>query len=167
MNFRNHQTGMLDWGIGGLTVYRELKRLDPLRSIVYFSDSGVTPYGKLSRPALEKRVSRVCEHFLERDIQELVIACNAASTVAPHLRRKYAACGLRVVDVISSGIRLAEGASWQRLGVIGGERTIRSQVYQRVLGRRGRVVVGRIAQPLSALIERGELDTPQMHETLA
>src|SRR2546423_624412 len=125
MNFRNHQTGMLDWGIGGLTVYRELKRLDPLRSIVYFSDSGATPYGKLSQTALEKRVSRVGDYILGRGIHELIIACNAASTVVPRLRRKYAGCGLRMVDVISSGIRLAEGASWRRLGVIGGERTIR------------------------------------------
>jgi glutamate racemase len=167
MRVATHQTAVIDWGIGGLSVYRAIKRKDPGRTIVYLSDSGATPYGKMSSRELEARLTRICEHFMAEGIQEIVVACNAGSTVAPRLRRRYAGTGLRLVDVISCGIRMVQRTSLPRLGVIGGERTIRSQIYQRELSTGTRQVVGRIAQPLSALIERGELDSPLMHRTLS
>jgi glutamate racemase len=166
MELSQYQTVVMDWGIGGLSVYREIKRCDPKRSIVYFSDSGTTPYGKLPPQKLESRVAQVCEHFMQRGIREMVIACNAAGTAAPWLRSRYASCGLRIVDVISSGIRMIKNTSFRRLGVIGGRRTILSRIYQRALSTKRRKITGRIAQPLSALIERGELNTPLMNETL-
>jgi glutamate racemase len=166
MDLSQHQTVVMDWGIGGLSVYREIKRCDPQRSIVYFSDSGSTPYGKMPPRELETRVTDVCENFLQKGVHEIVIACNAAGTVAPRLRSRYANTGLRIVDVISSGIRMTKSTPLRRIGVIGGRRTIRSQIYQRALSTLKRKVIGRVAQPLSALIERGELDTLLMHETL-
>lgn len=161
-----HQTVVMDWGIGGLTVYREIKRLDPKRSIAYFSDSGVEPYGKMPQRDLEARVAKVCEFFVQQGIREIVIACNAASTVAPQMRQRFGSMGVHIVDVISAGIRTVQSTSFRRVGIIGGRRTILSRIYQRALSTSRRHVEGRIAQPLSALIERGELDSPAMHETL-
>jgi glutamate racemase len=166
MDLSQYQTVVMDWGVGGLSVYREIKRLDPARSIVYFSDSGTEPYGKLSSQALEARVSTVCEFFMQHGLREIVIACNAASTAVPRLRKQFDASGLHISDIISSGIRTVQGTSFRRVAVIGGRRTILSRIYQRALSTPRRQVVGRIAQPLSALIERGELDSSVMHETL-
>jgi glutamate racemase len=161
-----HQTVVMDWGTGGLTVYREIKRLDPKRGIVYFSDSGVQPYGKMRQRDLEARVAKVCEFVVQQGIREIVIACNAASTVAPQMRKRFHSTGLHIVDVISAGIRTVQSTSFRRVGVIGGRRTILSRIYQRALSTPRRHVEGRIAQPLSALIERGELDSSMMHTTL-
>jgi glutamate racemase len=166
MDISQYQTVVMDWGVGGLTIHREIKRLDPSRSIVYFSDSGTVPYGKQSPRGLEARVATVCEFFMQHGIREMVIACNAASTVAPRLRKQFDASGLHISDIISSGIRTVQSTSFRRVGLIGGRRTILSQIYQRALSTSRRQIVGRIAQPLSALIERGELDTSVMHETL-
>lgn len=161
-----YQTLVFDWGIGGLSVYREIKRRDPRRRIVYFSDSGTTPYGRMRPLELESRVAQVCQYFLRQEIREIVIACNAASTAAPWLRSRHELRAVRIVDVISSGIRMVKSTSLRRIGVIGGRRTILSRIYQRALSTKRRRVAGRIAQPLSALIERGELNTPLMQETL-
>ncbi len=166
MDISRHQTVVMDWGTGGLTVYREIKRLDPKRSIVYFSDSGVEPYGKMRQRDLEARVAKVCEYFAQQGIREFVIACNAASTAAPQIRKRFDSTGFHIVDVISAGIRTVQGTSFRRVGVIGGRRTILSRIYQRALTSSRRRVEGHIAQPLSALIERGELDSSAMHETL-
>src|SRR5947207_1536000 len=133
MDLSRYQTAVIDWGIGGLSVYREITRCDPRRSVVYFSDSGATPYGKMPPRELESRVVQVCEHFLQHPIREIVIACNAAGTVAPRLRSRYRPRGVRVVDVISSGIRLIKSTSFHRVAVIGGRRTILSRIYQRAL----------------------------------
>jgi glutamate racemase len=166
MDLSQYQTVVMDWGIGGLSVYREIKRLDPSRNIVYFSGSGTEPYGKLSPRSLQARVAKVCEFFMQHGLREMMIACNAASTAAPRLRKQFDASGLHISDIISSGIRTVQGTSFRRVAVIGGTRTILSRIYQRALSTPRRHVVGRIAQPLSALIERGELDSSVMHETL-
>jgi glutamate racemase len=163
----SYQTAVMDWGIGGLSVYREIKRRDPNRSIVYFSDSGITPYGKLPPRELESRAVQVCEYFTQNNMREIVLACNAAGTVASQLRSRYKSSGVRIMDVISSGIRLVKSTSFRRVGVIGGQRTILSRIYQCNLTTARRKIIGRIAQPLSALIERGELDSPAMEATLA
>ena len=167
MDLSRYQTVVMDWGIGGLSVYREIKRRDPQRGIVYFSDSGSIPYGKLLPQQLESRVAQVWDHFMQQGILEMVIACNAAGTAAPQLRQRYAARGFRIIDVIDSGIRMVKGTSLRRVGVIGGRRTILSRIYQRALSTKRREIIGRIAQPLSALIERGELNTPLMQETIS
>ena len=167
MDLSCYQTVVIDWGIGGLSVYREIKRRDPSRSIVYFSDSGTTAYGKLSPQELESRVTQLCGYFVQNQVREIVIACNAAGTVASQLRSRYESTDVRIIDVISSGIRLIKSTSFRCVGVIGGRRTILSRIYQRNLTTPERKIIGRIAQPLSALIERGELGTPLMHATLA
>ncbi len=162
-----YQTAIMDWGIGGLSVYHEIKRLGSRRRIVYFSDSGVIPYGKMKPAELERRLTQVCDHFVQQGIREMVVACNAGSTVAPRLRSHYEPRGVRIIDVISSGINLVESTSFRRVGIIGGRRTILSRIYQKALTTPQRKIVARIAQPLSALIERGELDTPMMQAVLA
>lgn len=167
MDLSRYQTVVIDWGIGGLSVYREIKRLNPRRRIVYFSDSGEPPYGKMKAVELEDRVAQVCEYFVQQGIRELVIACNSGSTVAPRLRSRYQARGVEIIDVISSGIKLVKNSSFHHVGIIGGRRTILSRIYQKALTTPRRKIIARIAQPLSAMIERGELDTPMMQATLA
>ena len=82
------------------------------------------------------------------------------------MRKRFHSTGLHIVDVISAGIRTVQSTSFRRVGVIGGRRTILSRIYQCALSTPRRQVEGRIAQPLSALIERGELDSSEMHQTL-
>ena len=39
--------GMLDSGVGGLTVYKEVRKKFPNEDIVYFGDTKSFPYGKI------------------------------------------------------------------------------------------------------------------------
>lgn len=156
--------GILDWGIGGVDFYRRLRAGHPEVPVVYWSDSGATPYGKLTSDALARRVSAVAAALRERGVTHLVIACNAASTVIDHPRLDV---GVPVCGVIAPAIAAALADPARRVGVIGGRRTIRSGLYRRGLLAGGRRVVQRVAQPLSARVERGELDTPELHAELA
>ena len=51
--------GIIDWGIGGIGVYKLIKERRPEVSVVYFSDTGVMPYGKMSRAELAARLDAV------------------------------------------------------------------------------------------------------------
>ncbi len=151
--------GMIDWGIGGIGIYRRLKERFPRASVTYFSDTGFTPYGKTTRRELIERLERVIRFLREHDVTQVVIGCNAASTVVDDLR-----CGgIEVSGVIKPAVDLAAHIKPQDLGLIGGRRTVVSGVYRRGLAAAGIGLKQRIAQPLSGLIEMGEIDSPVLH----
>src|SRR5947209_3201666 len=79
------QLGIIDWGIGGISVLKALgEKLADIRA-VYFSDTGATPYGKMSRGELAARLDVVIEFLKSKGVTHIVIGCNAASTAIPHL----------------------------------------------------------------------------------
>jgi glutamate racemase len=166
--------GILDWGIGGLGCYRALRELDPALRVVYFSDAGFTPYGKVPARALATRVLEVAAELRARGVRELAIACNAASSVLPELGVTGArgvlqteAGELHVSGIVAHGVALARAARVRKLGVVGGARAIRSNVYGAPLRAAGLEVVQRVAQPLSARVEAGDLASQALRRELA
>lgn len=163
---RNREKALLlDWGIGGLSVYKEIQRLRPELEIVYISDSGFTPYGKVPAPALAARVAEVIAWGRRHHgVSRAVIACNAASTV---LSEVQALCpGFPVAGVIEAGLALVRESGSRTVGVIGGLRTIESRIFSTGLRADHIQVLEQVAQPLSALIERGVLSGPELESTL-
>lgn len=166
--------GILDWGIGGLGFWQALRRRHPGVPVLYWSDAGETPYGKLPAARLAARVREVAGRMRERGVRRLVIACNAASTVLPPLGVAgdagvidTAIGPVEVTGVIAHAVRMAAASGARTLGVIGGRRTIRSGIYRRALAAPGRRVVQRVAQPLSARIEAGDLASAALERELA
>ncbi|MEZ4782556.1 MAG: aspartate/glutamate racemase family protein [Candidatus Kapaibacterium sp.] len=145
--------GILDWGIGGLDFYSQFKRERPDAGVVYLSDAGCTPYGKLPRKALLSRVTLAVEFLMDNGATHVVVACNAASTVLPSISPSI---NENVLGIIDSGVETVKRTGVRNVGIVGGERTIRSGQYQRNLAAAGVLARGRIAQPLSGMIERGE-----------
>jgi glutamate racemase len=143
--------GVLDWGIGGLGFVAELWARAPGTPVVYLSDSGATPYGRLSRSALTARVQLAVNTLVARGAGRVVIACNAASSVADALRAP-----VPIASIVAAAAAAVPADLGGALWVLGGARTVRSGIYQRRLARPGRRVHGRIAQPLSAHVEAGE-----------
>ena len=149
---------ILDWGIGGISVLQAIKAQLGDIPVLYFSDTGATPYGKMSRPELVARLHRVIAFSQTQGATHLVIGCNAASTAIPFLKM----ADLPIEGVIESAVRLTAQMAPARLAVIGGRRTVLSGVYRRAFAERGIRVAQRIAQPLSALIESGDVSSPEL-----
>jgi len=141
---------VMDWGIGGVgTLQRLHGRV--AADWVYLSDSGQPPYGLLDDEALRARIRAVAEAFAP-DL--LVVACNAASAaLVPNL------CACRLVGVIAPGIALTlrQTAPGERIGILGGRRTIEAGLHAAALEAAGRLPLARVAQPLSAHVEAGRL----------
>ena len=150
--------GIIDWGIGGVGIYRLIRaRLGPVPAL-YFSDTGVTPYGKMSRRELVARVNSVLDFLRSQEISHLVVACNAASTVIPFLKVGR----LKVEGVVESAVRAAQRRRPTKLALIGGRRTVLSGIYRQALAERGIPVIQRIAQPLSGFIESGDVSSSML-----
>lgn len=157
---------ILDWGIGGFGLVAALNRQrqqQPQVAYTYFSDSGFAPYGKVAPQALALRLAQLARFLHERGVRELAIACNAASTVASEVDWP---AGLVVHDVITAGLALCLDKPARHLGIVGGRRTIVSRALATPLRQAGIMVSQRVAQPLSAHIERGNLDGADLHADL-
>ncbi|OBK19303.1 glutamate racemase [Mycobacterium asiaticum] len=153
--------GIVDWGIGGVGLVNALDRLAPGLPLLYWSDAGVTPYGRMSADELTDRLLTVVTDLAERGATEVVLACNAASTVVGRLE----SAPVPVEGIITHGLASVpeELAS---VGVAGGLRTIEAGHYRRGLARPGRTVLSRVAQPLSAHIEAGRAGSAQFLQDL-
>lgn len=159
MNRTPTRIGILDWGIGGIDTLVRLRARLPDQALVYWSDSGFTPYGKVPAEAL---AARICAVARALDVDLLVIACNAASTVIAQL-----GLSIPVVGVIEPGIALALESGARTIGILGGTRTIDAGLHATALGAAGRKVIALAAQPLSAHVEAGRLDGPELLADLA
>lgn len=148
--------GILDWGIGGIGLVCELDRCVPGLPVLYWSDAGATPYGRMRTADLVTRLSTVISELAGRGATEVVLACNAASTVAPRLTD----APVPVEGIIDHGLASVPDEIRGYVGVVGGRRTIASGCYRRGLSRPGREVLSRVAQPLSAHIEAGRAGSP-------
>lgn len=132
---RGDAIGIFDSGVGGLTVFREIRKRLPAENLIYLGDTARVPYGTKS-PEIVQLYSLQCAAFLQKKgVKALVVACNTASSCAlPLLRRSYPR--LPLTGVIEPGAKAALRESRRgRIGVIGTERTIRSGAYRQALAR--------------------------------
>ena len=153
--------GVCDWGIGGLGFFRTLQTARPDLDVTYLGDQGFLPYGRVPTHELTQRMTQLAEWFRDRSVTQLVVACNAASTVLP----KVHVPGIQLTGVIAPTINILLLDSTS-IGIIGGRRTILSQAYRKPLVARGIPVAQRVAQPISGLIEAGKANDEETHELL-
>ncbi|MGH2388432.1 MAG: glutamate racemase, partial [Chloroflexota bacterium] len=82
--------GFFDSGVGGLSIFRAVRRLLPAESMVYLADNAHFPYGALDDEALRALTSRLAAFLLTQDVKLIVAACNTATVHAlSHLRAVY------------------------------------------------------------------------------
>jgi glutamate racemase len=150
---------IIDYGIGGLGLYKMIRKDFPKLPLIYFSDSGEVPYGRLSKARLRARIGEVF-HFLQNEgVEKIIVACHSASSVVR-------ASDTNVIGLRSQTVRAVTKTKARYVGIIGGGRTIRSGFYRRELNKIGIKTSQRIAQPLSILVERGEVKGKSVEEAV-
>lgn len=152
---------VFDSGVGGLTVFKALRRTMPAERLIYFGDTARLPYGSKSKEVVRRFSLEIARFLAGKDIKLYVVACNSATALA--LPALQARLRIPVLGVIQPAVRAAVAASASRVvGVIATEATIASGVYQRELRRLlGKVCVPAAACPLLVpLVEEGWWDHP-------
>jgi glutamate racemase len=145
--------GILDWGIGGLGLYKSLKNKCSL-SITYLSDAGYTPYGKVDRANLRERVLTCIQYLQSQDCSIIAIACNSAGSTIMDLEHP---------NIVKSGIHLIKSSDSTNIGVIGGSGTIKSELF---MCDSNKSITQNVAQKMSAYIEAGTQDSKEAKNDL-
>lgn len=167
--------GVFDSGLGGLTAVRELFRVLPDESVVYFGDTARVPYGSKSCETVTRFSLEIARFLMRQDIKCLLVACNTASSYAlDTLKRRFEIPVVGVIDPAAGvavtgggrGVPVEGGSPPPRIGVIGTQATVASGAYARALAQLapGTHVVSRACPLFVPLIEEGWLDHAVMRK---
>jgi glutamate racemase len=166
MEERKKAIGLLDSGVGGLTLVKELKRLLPRENIVYFGDTARMPYGAKEPDAVRGFATEIIDFLAAtQDIKLMIVACNTATAVG--LSYYQARFPFPVLGVLEPGVHAALDKSRSgRIGVIGTEATIASKAYPNaILAKEKDAKVFDKACPLFVLLVENQLiDTPEAYK---
>lgn len=105
--------GVLDSGVGGLSVLRHIHQLLPGEALYYLADSAWAPYGPRPDHEIRERCCLIVDRMLEQGIKALVLACNTATAAAVvELRRRYD------IPIVAMEPGIKPAAAQSRSGVI-------------------------------------------------
>lgn len=152
----NKPIGVIDSGIGGLTVVKEILRQLPKEEILYIGDTARCPYGSRPPHEVSKYTWEMINYLVDKKIKMLVIACNTATAVILEEAKKV--LNIPVIGVIHPGaIAALKLTKNDYVGVIGTSGTISSGVYEKTLTSiNNKIKVESLPCPLFVpLVERG------------
>lgn len=82
--------GLFDSGVGGLSVFREIRKQLPHENLIYFADQAHVPYGARTLEEVRALSETITRWLLAQGAKMIVIPCNTASAAALHyLRQKF------------------------------------------------------------------------------
>lgn len=160
--------GVFDSGVGGLTVFRELKRELPHTKLIYLGDTARTPYGSKGPDTIKRYATECAIFLLSRGISKLVVACNTASSHS--LVELKSACGAipvfgTILPAVESALSASRGGT---VLVLGTKSTVRSNAFADALSKTGEIEIVQQACPLFVpLVEEGITEGRIVDETIS
>ena len=150
--------GVFDSGVGGLTVAREIMRQLPNEKMIYFGDTARVPYGSKSKDTILRYSRQIIRFLKTKNVKAIVVACNTASAYA--LDTIENELDIPIIGVVKPGAKVAVSKTVNnRIGIIGTEGTINSQLYTKYIQSKNSdiEVVGKACPLFVPLVEEGML----------
>ena len=158
--------GIFDSGIGGLSVFREIRKVIPEQSYIYYSDTAHCPYGEKSREYIIDRARTITRFLLEKGCEIFVVACNAATAAAiSTLREEFP------IKFIGMEPAIKPAAQSTKTGVVGVLATAGTLKATKYIDTRARwaqnvSIVEHIGQGFVELVEKGITTGPEAETTV-
>jgi glutamate racemase len=145
--------GVLDSGVGGLSVLREVRRTLPGEHLLYVADSAHSPYGDRDAAFINARVGAIADFLMARGAKAIVVACNTATGVAVDgLRQRL---HVPVVAIEPAVKPAAQVTRTGKIGVLATSRTLDSDRFARLVTTHA-AGLDVLEQPCPGLVEQIE-----------
>lgn len=157
----NKPIGVMDSGLGGLSVMRIMRQQMPHESLIFVGDQGHFPYGTKSATDIRRFALNIGHFLVHHHVKMMVVACNTATAEAlPLLQVKLP---IPVFGVVQPGAQAAIAVkNHQRVGVIATTATTKTDIYPRTLHQLSPdiTVFSLATQPLVSIVEHRQTGTP-------
>lgn len=148
--------GIFDSGVGGLTVFTEIRKTLPNENIIYLGDTKNFPYGNKKKEDIIDLAINNVEILLKKDVKIIVIACGTATSQAIDiLKQKY---NIPIIGIIEPTVEYVKKQQIEEIGVIATEGTIRSGAWENKLKEKidGIKVENKACPMLAEIAEEGK-----------
>ncbi len=159
--------GVLDSGVGGLSILREIRAQLPAEPLLYVADQAHVPYGPRTIEEVRAFTVGIARYLIAQGAKLIVVACNTASAAALYpLRAQFPE-----VPFVGMEPAVKPAASNTHNGVIGviaTETTFQGELYASVVGRFAQDVrvEKQVCPEFVLLAEAGETHTPRAREII-
>lgn len=153
--------GIFDSGLGGLSVWKEVKKACPSESLVYYADSGNCPYGSRPPEEIIGLSAEITRFLLTQNCKLIVVACNTATAAAiGYLRANFEVPFVGIEPALKPAALLTKTG---HIGVLATRGTFAGAHYQRTKEKfaSGVGVHIQIGEGLVELVENNQTDTPE------
>lgn len=132
--------GIFDSGYGGLTVFRDIKRLLPQYDYIYLGDNARAPYGPRDFETIYHYTLECVQHLFDMGCHLVILACNTASAKALRSIQQQdlpqMPAGRRVLGVIRPTAEVVGTYSASgEIGVLATRGTVLSESYVLEIGK--------------------------------
>jgi glutamate racemase len=151
--------GILDSGVGGLSVLRHIRALLPAEDLIYVADQAHVPYGARPAGQIRELSEGLTRFLLAQGAKLVVVACNTASAAALDTLRAIFT-DLPIVGMEPAVKPGAVQTRQGRIGILATEGTFGSHRYADLMARYAQGIVA-YEDPCAGLvaeIEAGRVD---------
>ncbi|MDP5106227.1 MAG: glutamate racemase [Polaribacter sp.] len=166
MTSKNSSIGIFDSGVGGTSIWKEIKTLLPNENTIYLSDSKNAPYGEKSKQNIIDLSIKNTDFLLHQNCKLIVVACNTATTNAIKvLRQKYKIPFIGIEPAIKPA---ALKTKTNKIGILATKGTLNSELFAQTSStfREHVIIKETIGTGLVELIEEGRINSTEMTELL-
>lgn len=167
MKSNNNPIGIFDSGIGGTSIWKEIKTLLPNENIIYLSDSKNAPYGEKSKKDILDLSIKNTDFLLSQNCKLIVVACNTATTNAIRiLRNQYKIPFIGIEPAIKPA---SLKTRTKTIGILATKGTLNSDLFEKTSNtiKKEISIKETIGKGLVELIEEGKIDTKEMEMLLS
>ncbi len=128
--------GIMDSGIGGITVLREALRLLPCEDYLYFADTRNVPYGEKTKPEVQRLVCEAVEFIVRQGVKAVLVACNTATYAAiESIRAKYSIPVVGMEPAVKPAVEKSRNGANKRVLVTATPMTIKEEKLHNLIVR--------------------------------
>lgn len=158
--------GIFDSGVGGTSIFKEIKALLPNENTIYLADSKNAPYGTKSKAEITQLSIKNIELLLSKNCKLIVVACNTATTNAiKTLRENYTVPFIGIEPAIKPA---ALNTQTKAIGILATKGTLSSDLFHKTtdLYSNSIKVIEQVGEGIVQLIENGDVYSDQMKTLL-
>ncbi len=163
----NNPIGIFDSGIGGLSVWREVRKALPEESLVYFGDGMNCPYGARTREEIIRLTAEGVEWLVGQGAKLVVVACNTATAAAiDTVRRRF---HIPIVGMLPAVKPAAAATKTGVVAVLATDSSIHGEGLKRYIDEfaAGVEVITAVGDGFVELVEQGRERSPEAFEAVS